>query len=220
MRKLCCAFLILIMAVTFVFGSMAEGGTWDCPSCGRTGNTGKFCGSCGQPKPDKAEETNPEFAPFRKMIDRLETAYAQNPMGREEIEKGLIEQFGSAEDLQALEENEVHYCICDNVWLGYWHNGNDAIYIVVYPDENGNPAYRRDYACVCDPLHYYTKEPTYIYLFEDGAKVDLVTSSSGQTYYLWHQESGDQYAETEYHDARTVTRFIVWSDTDWYKQSN
>ena len=31
-------------------------------------------GGCGQPKPDKAEATDPEIAPFRKMIDRLEAA--------------------------------------------------------------------------------------------------------------------------------------------------
>lgn len=27
-------------------------GSWNCPSCGRTGNTGKFCGTCGTPKPE------------------------------------------------------------------------------------------------------------------------------------------------------------------------
>lgn len=28
-----------------------DDGTWTCPTCGRTGNTGNFCASCGTPRP-------------------------------------------------------------------------------------------------------------------------------------------------------------------------
>ncbi len=31
--------------------SSAENPSWDCPNCGRKGNTGNFCGNCAQPKP-------------------------------------------------------------------------------------------------------------------------------------------------------------------------
>ena len=220
MRKLNCFFLILTLLAALMTGGVAEtgDGAWDCPNCGRTGNTGNFCGGCGQPKPDKAEATDPEIAPFRKMIDRLEAAYARNPISQEETEKAWIEAYGSAEAVQALEKDEVHYLEYKGTLLGYWHNDYYDMFFIQYSDENGNPAYRRDYVRILYQEAYDQSEPTYASLFEASAKVDSVTSSSGKTYYLWHQESGDQYAETEYHDARTVTRFIVWSDTDWYNQ--
>ena len=37
--------IILLSAAATGFG---ESITWDCPNCGRTGNTGTFCGSCGK----------------------------------------------------------------------------------------------------------------------------------------------------------------------------
>ena len=33
--------------------------TWDCPECGRKGNTGRFCGSCGHPAPKAAPRPRP-----------------------------------------------------------------------------------------------------------------------------------------------------------------
>ena len=29
--------------------------SWTCPSCGTTGNTGRFCPECGAPKPENSE---------------------------------------------------------------------------------------------------------------------------------------------------------------------
>ena len=34
----------------------AEDGSWTCPSCGKKGNTGKFCCECGSRKPDRQAE--------------------------------------------------------------------------------------------------------------------------------------------------------------------
>ena len=51
----------LLMALVFVSVSCfaaaaAENAAWDCPNCGRTGNTGKFCGECGFRDPSMPED--------------------------------------------------------------------------------------------------------------------------------------------------------------------
>jgi len=38
----------------------APSGGWTCPKCGQTGNTGKFCGNCGAPKPEAGGWTCPK----------------------------------------------------------------------------------------------------------------------------------------------------------------
>ena len=55
----------IIIAVIFAIalvGSIAlsEPTSWDCPECGRTGNTGSFCGNCGQPVPTVTPLPTPE----------------------------------------------------------------------------------------------------------------------------------------------------------------
>ena len=46
---------IIIMTVIFVLtmtvSAVCERVAWDCPECGKKGNTGKFCGGCGHPAP-------------------------------------------------------------------------------------------------------------------------------------------------------------------------
>lgn len=41
-----CAVCILLSSYSF-----AENYAWDCPECGRTGNTGNYCGGCAHPAP-------------------------------------------------------------------------------------------------------------------------------------------------------------------------
>ena len=48
--------IILMLALIFSFISVfnpaiTESQTWDCPECGRTGNTRNYCGGCGHPAP-------------------------------------------------------------------------------------------------------------------------------------------------------------------------
>ncbi len=46
------SFIIIFILVFSVFSVRSFADTsWDCPNCGRKGNTGKFCGNCAQPKP-------------------------------------------------------------------------------------------------------------------------------------------------------------------------
>ncbi len=49
--------LLSVLTILALMGAMlplqasAEQVSWTCPECGRTGNTGNFCGNCAQPKP-------------------------------------------------------------------------------------------------------------------------------------------------------------------------
>ncbi len=43
--------ILLALICLFAALSYAEIAVWDCPECGRKGNTGKFCGGCAHPAP-------------------------------------------------------------------------------------------------------------------------------------------------------------------------
>lgn len=50
--KLILSGLIFTLMFSVLSGvSFAEQSSWDCPECGRTGNTGNFCGKCAHPAP-------------------------------------------------------------------------------------------------------------------------------------------------------------------------
>lgn len=62
--------LLLACAVMLQAGmALGESVPWDCPECGRTGNTGKFCGGCGheavypEPEPDDSIPVLKELYP-------------------------------------------------------------------------------------------------------------------------------------------------------------
>ncbi len=51
---------ISVLILVFLFISpiaVCDQAAWDCPNCGRTGNTGNFCGNCAQPAPDSKTVT-------------------------------------------------------------------------------------------------------------------------------------------------------------------
>jgi uncharacterized protein with FMN-binding domain len=51
MKRICLAVWMIIITIAFVFSAAGENAPWDCPDCGRTGNTGSFCGGCGHAAP-------------------------------------------------------------------------------------------------------------------------------------------------------------------------
>ena len=64
-------FVILLCCVSVLFSSCieiaaAEHAPWDCPGCGRTGNTGNYCGGCAHAAPwletesEKKEKEQPQ----------------------------------------------------------------------------------------------------------------------------------------------------------------
>lgn len=57
-KDACMWMTIVIMLIGSIFPAQAETEIWDCIECGRNGNTGNYCGSCGHPAPwiEAAEE--------------------------------------------------------------------------------------------------------------------------------------------------------------------
>lgn len=47
-RCITVVFIVVLLAITMALGEHAA---WDCLNCGRTGNTGNYCGSCENPAP-------------------------------------------------------------------------------------------------------------------------------------------------------------------------
>ena len=58
-RKRIMTWIILIVWVTLLIipAALCEQSVWDCPECGRTGNTGNYCGGCAHPAPWLTGET-------------------------------------------------------------------------------------------------------------------------------------------------------------------
>ncbi|MBQ6513421.1 MAG: sel1 repeat family protein [Clostridia bacterium] len=56
-KVICTTFAVLLTAAFIISGAWGEQASWDCPECGRTGNTRKFCGGCGHPAPSKEQDT-------------------------------------------------------------------------------------------------------------------------------------------------------------------
>ena len=52
--------LVMVLVSVTAFG-LGERAQWDCPGCGKTGNTGNFCGNCGQPAPAGREEAETDY---------------------------------------------------------------------------------------------------------------------------------------------------------------
>ncbi len=71
----------ILMAVTMVIillagMSLAESESWDCPQCGRKGNTRNFCGGCGHARPEDGAINASNFPDenFRKYVsDHFDT---------------------------------------------------------------------------------------------------------------------------------------------------
>ena len=71
--------LIKIMAIVFAVMLLmpsvlayGENSTWDCPECGKTGNTGNFCGGCAHPAPwvESGDPAADELKPYKEAVDK------------------------------------------------------------------------------------------------------------------------------------------------------
>ena len=75
---LCIALLCLSLSC---LGENAEHYAWDCPNCGRVGNTGNYCGGCAYPSPWKLSDIAAEAA--------AKLAEANEAYDNEDYEKAL-----------------------------------------------------------------------------------------------------------------------------------
>ena len=62
MRRIMLLVTAILLLLFLVVSVSAEEG-WVCPECGRTGNVGKFCGSCAHPSPAPTTRPTPTPAP-------------------------------------------------------------------------------------------------------------------------------------------------------------
>ena len=60
LKKLLSLLLLAALLLSAPGPASAEAAAWDCPDCGRTGNTGNFCGGCAHPAPWMEAEADPE----------------------------------------------------------------------------------------------------------------------------------------------------------------
>ena len=52
-RNVICVIMAVLLAIMPIMqAAFCESAAWDCPGCGKTGNTGNFCGNCAHPRPD------------------------------------------------------------------------------------------------------------------------------------------------------------------------
>ena len=76
-ETLCLVLSFILMYTAFPGFSLAENIPWDCPECGRTGNTGHFCGSCAYPSPAPKSDLVEEVVSFNKLIRQYDTNYVK-----------------------------------------------------------------------------------------------------------------------------------------------
>ena len=71
-RLQCLAFTILFICIISFAG--CELAAWDCPECGRTGNTDNYCGGCGYqaPRKDGVEEAELDSSPGKEITYQAE----------------------------------------------------------------------------------------------------------------------------------------------------
>ena len=81
--------LVCIMVMLLMPTALSEHTAWDCPECGRTGNTGNYCGGCAHPAPwlqSDTQETE-DTASWRLLLeincDDLEGLFASVNNGGE-----------------------------------------------------------------------------------------------------------------------------------------
>ena len=107
--------LVLVCSLLSDF-SLAEQAPWTCPECGRTDNTGKFCGTCAHPAPDSnASCTITWKDDTGKTIDTTTVKYGDMP-AHEDPEKKSDKQYtysfsGWEPEVTAATEDTVYTAV-------------------------------------------------------------------------------------------------------------
>ena len=73
--------LIALCLTLLIFSVALAADTWNCPECGRTGNTGKYCGECGHASPYIENKANDSVHDSDKTADETKKETIKLPYG-------------------------------------------------------------------------------------------------------------------------------------------
>ena len=140
--------MFFIVIISIEVPALSEHEPWDCPECGRTGNTGNYCGGCAHPAPWYKFGLGFPMADFetkmQSVIDQANTwTKSSAPQTLDSfplMADAVFQLYGSLDDdTVTLERNETKYSIRSSIhdlvekWLGpsfdscrvemkYWDN--------------------------------------------------------------------------------------------------
>ena len=170
--------VVVLLALICLFTVMANGEreAWDCPECGRKGNTGKFCGNCAHPAPEAAPAHNEgvNMASFEHEVGDI-------------ITFGHYEQDNELNNGQeAIEWIVLDYDAAENKVLLLSRYGLDAI---AYHESVGSITWEN-----CS-LRSWLNEEFLKEAFTEGERQTIlktnVDNSMGQGYSKWNTDGGN-----------------------------
>ncbi len=139
------AVTMAIVLLTGISLAAAERSPWDCPQCGRKGNTGNYCGGCAHPAPQTvAEVFTPHIPTSVKVREKLQFGHYYNedddnydPIEWYVLSKKddcilLLSVYG-IDNVQYHTENiGITWAECD---LRRWLNSNDGFLGAAFTNE-------------------------------------------------------------------------------------
>lgn len=116
-------FIIVLLVIPMAIG---EHIAWDCPGCGRTGNTGNYCGSCAHPAPWIESDKNDEGSADSSQFHRMKSYVAAGDLFTVAIEEnGTCVSTGDAPNVSKW-KNMVSICANRNNVAGIKSDGTVA----------------------------------------------------------------------------------------------
>ena len=118
-----CSIILIILSIT-----NAEQYNWDCPNCGRTGNSGNYCGACAYTAPwiPTDSPTITVTPPVSEQIPNLFEMYPNIKTHLKANEERWYTQFGPGQDYaktshgyktDSNHSNTISIFFCENEWL-------------------------------------------------------------------------------------------------------
>ena len=109
-------FLLIGLLSAAATGS-GEGTAWDCP-CGRTGNTGAFCGNCGQARAEAPSELLPVLsATYGGTTARLHEYSGAGANERITVYAGRGKEYGKSIKMTPNGQKKVTAFFSENDWV-------------------------------------------------------------------------------------------------------
>ncbi len=119
-RSLIAVIILLIGLLSAAANGIGEGVAWDCPKCGRTGNTGAFCGTCGQARaesPKKEEPLTVLSATYGGTAARLHEFSGAGANERITVYAGPGKEYGKSFRMTPNGQKKVTAFFSENDWV-------------------------------------------------------------------------------------------------------